>query len=120
MPKFTFIFHLWLQFNDLQECYLQKRRQSANQLHVKQESDKNVIHREGYNAGLADFQSVLSTFTRYRYGCQFSFCDGHKLTLAPSIPLLSLSFPFPYCTCSLSSVILFNSSIPVDLELLRN
>ncbi|KAK6259522.1 hypothetical protein SCA6_013996 [Theobroma cacao] len=54
-----------VQFNDLQECYLQKRRQSANQLHVKQESDKNVIHREGYNAGLADFQSVLSTFTRY-------------------------------------------------------
>ncbi|XP_012491109.2 E3 ubiquitin-protein ligase COP1 [Gossypium raimondii] len=53
------------QFNDLQECYLQKRRQLANQLHIKQESDKNVIHREGYNAGLADFQSVLSTFTQY-------------------------------------------------------
>ncbi|XP_022758994.1 E3 ubiquitin-protein ligase COP1-like [Durio zibethinus] len=53
------------QFNDLQECYLQKRRQFANQLHIKQESDKNVIHREGYNAGLADFQSVLSTFTQY-------------------------------------------------------
>ncbi|TYI55882.1 hypothetical protein E1A91_D11G170700v1 [Gossypium mustelinum] len=53
------------QFNDLQECYLQKRRQLANQLHIKQESDKNVFHREGYNAGLADFQSVLSTFTQY-------------------------------------------------------
>ncbi|KAH7576685.1 hypothetical protein ACOSP7_002777 [Xanthoceras sorbifolium] len=53
------------QFNDLQECYLQKRRQLANQPHIKQESDKNVIHREGYNAGLADFQSVLTTFTRY-------------------------------------------------------
>ncbi|GMI70940.1 CONSTITUTIVE PHOTOMORPHOGENIC 1, ARABIDOPSIS THALIANA CONSTITUTIVE PHOTOMORPHOGENIC 1, FUSCA 1 [Hibiscus trionum] len=53
------------QFNDLQECYLQKRRQLANQPHMKQESDKNVIHREGYNAGLADFQSVLSTFTQY-------------------------------------------------------
>ncbi|XP_039060317.1 E3 ubiquitin-protein ligase COP1-like [Hibiscus syriacus] len=53
------------QFNDLQECYLQKRRQLANQPHIKQESDKNVIHREGYNAGLADFQSVLSTFTQY-------------------------------------------------------
>ncbi|TYI01040.1 hypothetical protein ES332_A11G173600v1 [Gossypium tomentosum] len=53
------------QFNDLQECYLQKRRQLANQLHIKQEGDKNVIHREGYNAGLADFQSVLSTFTQY-------------------------------------------------------
>ncbi|KAK8568894.1 hypothetical protein V6N12_007429 [Hibiscus sabdariffa] len=53
------------QFNDLQECYLQKRRQSANQPHIKQESDKNAIHREGYNVGLADFQSVLSTFTQY-------------------------------------------------------
>ncbi|XVF21049.1 hypothetical protein REPUB_Repub12eG0056800 [Reevesia pubescens] len=53
------------QFNDLQECYLQKRRQLANQPHIKQESDKNVIHREGYNAGLSDFQSVLSTFTQY-------------------------------------------------------
>ncbi|KAL4362040.1 hypothetical protein GQ457_04G024690 [Hibiscus cannabinus] len=53
------------QFNDLQECYLQKRRQLANQPHIKQESDKNVIHREGYNVGLADFQSVLSTFTQY-------------------------------------------------------
>ncbi|XP_044466737.1 E3 ubiquitin-protein ligase COP1 [Mangifera indica] len=53
------------QFNDLQECYLQKRRQLANQPHINQESEKNVIHREGYNAGLADFQSVLTTFTRY-------------------------------------------------------
>ncbi|XVF81561.1 hypothetical protein PTKIN_Ptkin15bG0164300 [Pterospermum kingtungense] len=53
------------QFNDLQECYLQKRRQLSNQLHVKQESDKNVIHKEGYNAGLVDFQSVLGTFTQY-------------------------------------------------------
>ncbi|GKV24840.1 hypothetical protein SLEP1_g34395 [Rubroshorea leprosula] len=53
------------QFNDLQECYLQKRHQLANQPHIKQESDKNVIHREGYSAGLADFQSVLTTFTRY-------------------------------------------------------
>lgn len=39
----------------------------ANQPHTKQESDKNIIHREGYNAGLADFQSVLTTFTQYRY-----------------------------------------------------
>ncbi|EXB72970.1 E3 ubiquitin-protein ligase COP1 [Morus notabilis] len=53
------------QFNDLQECYLQKRRQLANQQYNPQERDKNVIHREGYNAGLASFQSVLSTFTRY-------------------------------------------------------
>ncbi|KAI3440906.1 uncharacterized protein J3R85_002937 [Psidium guajava] len=53
------------QFTDLQECYLQKRRQLANQAHFQDEKDKNVIHREGYTAGLAHFQSVLSTFTRY-------------------------------------------------------
>ncbi|XP_021897973.1 E3 ubiquitin-protein ligase COP1-like, partial [Carica papaya] len=53
------------QFNDLQECYLQKRRQLANEPHNKLESDKNVIHRDGYSKGLADFQSVLTTFTRY-------------------------------------------------------
>ncbi|XP_030544321.1 E3 ubiquitin-protein ligase COP1 isoform X1 [Rhodamnia argentea] len=53
------------QFTDLQECYLQKRRQLANQPHFQDEKDINVIHREGYTAGLAHFQSVLSTFTRY-------------------------------------------------------
>ncbi|KAK5818132.1 E3 ubiquitin-protein ligase COP1-like [Gossypium arboreum] len=54
------------QINDLQECYLQKRRQLANQLHIKQERDKNFIHNEGYNADIADFQFVLNTFTQYR------------------------------------------------------
>ncbi|KAL1205753.1 E3 ubiquitin-protein ligase COP1 [Cardamine amara subsp. amara] len=53
------------QFNDLQECYLQKRRQLVDQPHSKQENDKSVIRREGYSNGLADFQSVLTTFTRY-------------------------------------------------------
>ncbi|XP_050935571.1 E3 ubiquitin-protein ligase COP1 isoform X2 [Cucumis melo] len=53
------------QFNDLQECYLQKRRQLPNQLLDQQEKDKNVMHREGYNPGLSDFQSVLTTFTQY-------------------------------------------------------
>lgn len=53
------------QFSDLQDCYLQKRRQLVNQSYNPQERDKNVIHREGYNVGLANFQSVLSTFTRY-------------------------------------------------------
>jgi E3 ubiquitin-protein ligase RFWD2 len=62
-----------LQFNDLQDCYLQKRRQLANHPHNQSERDKNVIHKEGYNAGLADFQSVLGTFTQYRYKYQFSF-----------------------------------------------
>ncbi|KAA8526553.1 hypothetical protein F0562_008244 [Nyssa sinensis] len=53
------------QFNDLQECYLRKRHQFANHPHKQEERDTNVIPREGYNAGLADFQSVLTTFTRY-------------------------------------------------------
>ncbi|CAN4094209.1 unnamed protein product [Withania somnifera] len=53
------------QFNDLQEYYLQKRRQSVNKSRVKEEKDADGIQREGYSAGLADFQSVLSTFSRY-------------------------------------------------------
>lgn len=53
------------QFNDLQECYLQKRRQLANHPLKQEERDTNIIHREGYTAGLTEFQSVLSTFTRY-------------------------------------------------------
>lgn len=60
-------FYVCLQFNDLQECYLQKRRQLANKSRVKEEKDADVVQREGYSEGLADFQSVLSTFTRYRY-----------------------------------------------------
>ncbi|KAM7498358.1 hypothetical protein LguiA_022772 [Lonicera macranthoides] len=54
-----------LQFNDLQECYLQKRRQLPNKSHNQEEGDTNVMQREGYTAGLSDFQSVLNTFTRY-------------------------------------------------------
>ncbi|KAJ7964794.1 E3 ubiquitin-protein ligase COP1 [Quillaja saponaria] len=39
--------------------------QPANKPNSEQERDKNVIKRGGYNAGLADFHSVLTTFTRY-------------------------------------------------------
>ncbi|KAL3849012.1 hypothetical protein ACJIZ3_010894 [Penstemon smallii] len=53
------------QFNDLQEYYLQKRRQLVNHLQNQEKKDETIIGREGYSAGLADFQSVLSTFTRY-------------------------------------------------------
>ncbi|KAG8364557.1 hypothetical protein BUALT_Bualt18G0009500 [Buddleja alternifolia] len=53
------------QFNDLQEFYLQKRRQLVNHLENQEKKDKSVISREGYSSGLADFQSALSTFTRY-------------------------------------------------------
>lgn len=53
------------QFNDLQECYLQKRRQLVSQPLRQDERDTDFMQREGYSAGLAEFQSVLSTFTRY-------------------------------------------------------
>ncbi|CAJ1971116.1 unnamed protein product [Sphenostylis stenocarpa] len=53
------------QFNDLQECYLQKRRHATDEPHIQQQRDMNLISREGYSAGLEDFQSVLTTFTRY-------------------------------------------------------
>ncbi|CAL1407235.1 unnamed protein product [Linum trigynum] len=53
------------QFNELQECYLQKRRQFSDHPPNVQERDKNIIQREGYTAGLQEFQSVLSTFTQY-------------------------------------------------------
>ncbi|XP_072952976.1 E3 ubiquitin-protein ligase COP1-like [Typha angustifolia] len=53
------------QFNELQEYYLQKRRLGADQLHRQEEKDASTTNREGYHAGLEDFQSVLTTFTRY-------------------------------------------------------
>ncbi|XP_062221859.1 E3 ubiquitin-protein ligase COP1-like isoform X2 [Phragmites australis] len=52
------------QFNELQEYYLQRRRTGA-QSHRQEERDTITINREGYHAGLDDFQSVLTTFTRY-------------------------------------------------------
>lgn len=55
------------QFNELQDCYLQKRRYWARQSQKQGERVANIKNREGYSAGLEDFQSVLSTFTRYRY-----------------------------------------------------
>ncbi|XP_059307179.1 E3 ubiquitin-protein ligase COP1-like isoform X1 [Lycium ferocissimum] len=53
------------QFNELQDCYLQKRRYWARQSQKQGERVANLMNREGYSAGLEDFQSVLSTFTRY-------------------------------------------------------
>ncbi|XP_022877925.1 E3 ubiquitin-protein ligase COP1-like isoform X2 [Olea europaea var. sylvestris] len=52
------------QLNDLQECYLQKRRYWVSQ--EQQQRDSHGLNREkSYSAGLEDFQAVLSTFTRY-------------------------------------------------------
>lgn len=51
------------QLNDLQDCYLQKRKYWVSQ--EQQQRDSRGLNRESYSAGLEDFQSVLSTFTRY-------------------------------------------------------
>ncbi|KAI3774874.1 hypothetical protein L1987_49437 [Smallanthus sonchifolius] len=53
------------QFNDLQQCYLQKRRQLVNPLQNHDKRFADVMQREGYSSALSDFQSVLSTFTQY-------------------------------------------------------
>ncbi|GJT41491.1 E3 ubiquitin protein ligase COP1-like protein isoform X1 [Tanacetum coccineum] len=53
------------QFNDLQQCYLQKRRHLVNPIENNDKKDADVVQREGYSSGLSDFQSVLSTFTQY-------------------------------------------------------
>ncbi|RLM78927.1 uncharacterized protein C2845_PM12G28390 [Panicum miliaceum] len=55
------------QFNELQEYYLQRRRTGAQSCR-QEERDIVAMNREGYHAGLQDFQSVLTTFTRYRCG----------------------------------------------------
>lgn len=55
------------QFNDLQECYLQKRRNWIKHLHKGDERSTKNSSKEDYSPGLEDFQSVLNTFTRYRY-----------------------------------------------------
>ncbi|XP_021315079.1 E3 ubiquitin-protein ligase COP1 isoform X2 [Sorghum bicolor] len=52
------------EFNELQEYYLQRRRTGA-QARRQEERDIVAMNREGYHAGLQDFQSVLTTFTRY-------------------------------------------------------
>ncbi|PON91316.1 TNF receptor-associated factor [Trema orientale] len=56
---------VYSQFDDLQECYLQKRRNSIGHSRKGDEWNTNMISKEGYSPGLEDFQSVLSTFTRY-------------------------------------------------------
>ncbi|KAK1381922.1 Constitutive photomorphogenic 1 [Heracleum sosnowskyi] len=53
------------QFNELQECYLQRRRNQDSKVHKQDDRDMTALSREGYSAGLEDFQSVLSSFTRY-------------------------------------------------------
>ncbi|GAV61232.1 WD40 domain-containing protein/zf-C3HC4_2 domain-containing protein [Cephalotus follicularis] len=56
---------IYAQFNELKECYLQKRRHWAGQQYKQEETDTMTTNREGYNPGLEDFQSTLTAFTRY-------------------------------------------------------
>ncbi|KAF3451787.1 hypothetical protein FNV43_RR07883 [Rhamnella rubrinervis] len=56
---------IYSQFSELQECYIQKRRYWNRQSHKWEERVRTTINREGYNLGLEDFQSVLTSFTRY-------------------------------------------------------
>lgn len=53
------------RFADLQECYLQKRREWSRKLHKHEDRDSDVTRKEGYHSGLEDFHATLSTFTRY-------------------------------------------------------
>ncbi|KAL3627435.1 coatomer subunit alpha [Castilleja foliolosa] len=53
------------QFNDLQDFYLQKRRYWEKQMKERKERDSLGLNKEGYSEGLEEFQSVLSTFTKY-------------------------------------------------------
>lgn len=64
-----------MQFDELQEAYLLRRRQVATKQRHKQFREP-VIEKEAickdadnYYAGLDDFQSMLTAYTRYRYGC---------------------------------------------------
>lgn len=58
------------QFEDLQECYLLKRRRMASsqrprQLDLNSKKDKDSNDKDVGSAGLEDFQSILNAFTRY-------------------------------------------------------
>eukprot|EP00250_Pteridium_aquilinum_P012633 c20845_g1_i1 orf=359-2401(-) len=58
------------QFEDLQECYLLKRRrlasmQRSRQLDLNSKKEKDNDDKDIGSVGLEDFQSVLNAFTRY-------------------------------------------------------
>lgn len=57
-----------LQFEDLQECYLQKRRRKVafQRQKMLKDSSLKVDDLCMDRSGLEDFQSVLTAFTRYR------------------------------------------------------
>lgn len=70
MFPFFYLHVLFLQFEDLQEAYLLRRRQVARKQNQRQiqEAVRNTATKgsESYQDGLEDFESVLTAFTRYR------------------------------------------------------
>lgn len=93
-----------IQLNDLKECYLQKRRQSTGQSHKEDERDLCAVSREGYHPGLEDFQSVLATFTQYRWIVPLS-CMGITLLLIILTVFFSCLFFLLSCSNSRLRVI---------------
>ncbi|KAL0398810.1 UNVERIFIED_CONTAM: E3 ubiquitin-protein ligase COP1 [Sesamum radiatum] len=89
------------KFNDLQDCYLQKRRYWTRHTLEQQERGSHG-YREGYPEGLEDFQSVLSTFTRYsrmRVVAELRHEDVfHSANIVSSLPVLYLKKSFLYCS----------------------
>lgn len=60
------------QFEDLQECYLLKRRrmtfsQHSNQLDLNSKKDSGSRDEDVGSAGLEEFQGILNAFTRYSH-----------------------------------------------------
>ena len=85
-----------MQFNELQEYYLQRRRTGA-QARRQEERDIVAMNREGYHAGLQDFQSVLTTFTRYR--CGYLLWGHNMLSSSISVAIDSLCSSFLFLVC---------------------
>ncbi|GJT63796.1 hypothetical protein Tco_1015276 [Tanacetum coccineum] len=105
-------------FNDLQECCLQSTYR-ARQAHKQEERDCTPVQREGYHPGLKDFQSVLSSFTRYRF---IVYCSRLRVVaelkhedLFNSATIVSRKFLIELLF-SRSLTVFFNCSIEFDRD----
>lgn len=76
-----------MQFEELQGAYFLRRRQIAFKECQKQQSQESVSKKgaykdwDTYDDGLDDFQSILTTYTRYRYVCFLWEVNGCDFTL---------------------------------------
>ncbi|KAK9148631.1 hypothetical protein Scep_007388 [Stephania cephalantha] len=76
-----------------------RHRNLNNHPHIQVESDVGGFKIEGYHPGLEDFQSVLSTFTRYKSYDNFIPCTSEACAADPSSRSLAFhhnSFDFLY------------------------